>query len=440
MRSLRARLMALLMGTVLSAWIATALFTYFDARHEIDEMLDAHLAQSAGMLVAQVGREAHALESAVTARAHRYERAVAFQLWENGALRLRSSGAPEERLSSTAEGFSDSTIEGKRWRVFGRLDADGRYLIQVGERYSLREELAESVASHLLHPLAVALPAIALLIWLAIGWGIGPLYRIAREVSGRAPDNLSPLDGAGAPREVTPLLRSLNSLLERVAASIDKERRFTSDAAHELRTPLAAVKTQVQVAMGARDAQERDRALGQALAGVDRTTRLVEQLLAIARLEPGAAPLRRLPLRLDEAAAACLAELAPAAAVRRIEVALEGSAVTVLADPLLLGVLLRNLVDNALRYTPDGGAVDVTTEPHEAGAALVVEDTGPGIPPAELERATERFYRVLGSGEPGSGLGLSIVKRIAELHGADLRLGSGASGRGLRVEVVFPAP
>lgn len=439
MRSLRARLLALLLGTVLAAWIATALFTYFDARHEIDEMLDAHLAQSAGLLVAQVGHEVHELESEVTERAHRYERAVAFQVWEDGKLLLRSVGAPEQRLSGTAEGFSDSRIDGRRWRVFGRRDAEGRYLVQVGERYQLREELARSVASHLMHPLVIALPALAVLIWLAIGWGLSPLARIAREVGGRAPDNLTPLDAAGVPREVTPLLRGLNALFGRVAASMDKERRFTADAAHELRTPLAAVKTQAQVALGARSAQERERALHQVIAGVDRTAHLVEQLLVLARLDPGAAVLQRQPVRLDELAAACLAELAPAAAAKRIDVGLEGKGgVTVAADPVLLGILLRNLVDNAVRYTPAGGAVSVVTEQRGAGAVLMVEDNGPGIPAAERSRVTERFYRVLGSGEEGSGLGLSIAQRIAELHGATLRLGEGRDGRGLRVEVVFP--
>jgi two-component system sensor histidine kinase QseC len=429
----------LLLGTVLAAWLATAMFTYFDAGHEIDEMLDAHLAQSAGLLLAQVGHEVHELESGVTARAHRYERTVAFQVWKEGTLLLRSSGAPSERLSATAEGFSDSLIDGRHWRVFGRRDAEGRYLVQVGERYKLREELARSVASHLMHPLVIALPALALLVWLATGWGLRPLARIAREVQGRAPDNLTPLDAAGVPREVTPLLHALNALFARVAASMDKERRFTADAAHELRTPLAAVKTQAQVALGARSAQERERALQQVVAGADRTAHLVEQLLVLARLDPGAAVLQRQPVRLDEVAAACLAELAPVAAAKRIDVGLEaGGGVTVAGDPVLLGILLRNLVDNAVRYNSAGGAVSVAVEQRDAGAVLVVEDNGPGIPAAERGRVTERFYRVLGSGEEGSGLGLSIVQRIAELHGAVLRLGEGRDGRGLRVEVVFP--
>lgn len=426
MRSLRARLLILLAGTLLAAWTATALFTYFDARREIDAMLDAHLAQSASMLA-----EPGSLPAT--------ERTVAFQLWHGEVLRLRSADAPETPLSGTADGFSDSLIGGNRWRVFGRSDTQGRVVL-VAERHALRQELAQSVASHLLHPLAVALPALALLIWLAIDWGLRPLRRIAREVAGRAPDKLAPIDAAGAPRETAPLLHSLNALLARVSASMDKERRFTADAAHELRTPLAAVKTQLQVAIGARDAQERERALSQALAGIDRSTRLVEQLLALARLEPGAGVLQRRQVRLDEAAAASLADLAPKAAARRIELALDGSAVTIAADPVLLAVLLRNLIDNAVRYSPDGGTVSVHTQDRDAGAALVVEDTGPGVPADLLQRATERFYRAPGSTGAGSGLGLSIVERIVHLHEGALRLGPGTGGRGLRVEVVFPPP
>lgn len=457
MRSLRARLLTLLAGTLLAAWTATALFTYFDARREIDSMLDAHLAQSASMLVAQGGREALAGPDAQAGPEMQRsrgpeepapaapgglppnDRTVAFQLWEGDHLRLRSADAPAEPLSGTAEGFSDSLIAGNRWRVFGRSDAQGRVVL-VGERHSLREELAQSVARHLLHPLAVALPALALLIWLAIDWGLRPLRRIAREVAGRAPDRLVPLDASAAPRETAPLLHSLNTLLARVSASMDKERRFTSDAAHELRTPLAAVKTQVQVAMGARDASQRERALSQALAGIDRSTRLVEQLLALARLEPGAGVLHRRQVRLDEAAAACLAEMAPKAAARRIDLALDGPAVTIAADPVLLQVLLRNLIDNAVRHSPDGGAVSVSTQARNAGAALVVEDTGSGIPAELLQRATEPFYRVPGSTGAGSGLGLSIVERVAQLHDGAVRLGPGTGERGLRVEVVFPQP
>lgn len=437
-RSLRTRLLVPLAGTILAAWVATAVFTYLDARGEIDEMLDAQLAQSAGLLVAQVGPDAHALQAVVVAPAHRHERALAFQVWEDQVVRIRSEGAPAQRLSASAEGFSDSIVAGERWRVFGRRSADGAWLVQVGEPYALRQALAGSVASHLLQPLALALPALAALIWLAVGWGVAPLAKMARELAARAPDDMSPLRADDAPDEVMPLVRSLDALFSRVASSIEKERRFTADAAHELRTPLAALKTQAQVALGARDAPERDRALRQVIAGVDRAARLVDQLLTMAKLEQAGIEPELRPVRLDEAAAACLAELAPFAAARDVDAGLDGEDVKVAADPVLLAVLLRNLVENALRYTPAGGAVSVETCRGEHGPVLVVEDDGPGIPEQDRERATERFYRMLGSGEQGSGLGLSIAARIAVLHDAELALLSGADGRGLRVEVRFP--
>lgn len=440
MKSLRARLLVLLLATVLLAWIATAVFSYFDVRHEINEMLDAHLAQSASLLVAQSGGELHEPAGEDAERVHKYEREVAFQIWERGELRMRSASAPGVHLSRVSEGFSNSVIDGRRWRVFSRLDEEGRYVVQVGEVYKFREELAASVAGHLMHPLAVALPALAVLIWLGTAWGLAPLKRLARDVAMRAPDNLAPLNSAGVPNEVRPLLGALNALFSRLRASLEKERRFTADAAHELRTPLAAIKTQAQVAQAARSGEERERALRNVASGVDRTTRLVEQLLALARLDPDAAAAERRVVDLVQLASESLKDIAPEAASKRIELGLEGeTGVTVSGDAGLLHLLLRNLLDNAVRYTPAGGSVTVRVERRGAGVALLVTDTGPGIAPAERARVTERFYRVLGSGEEGSGLGLSIVSQVAELHGATLSLHAADGASGLRVEVTFPA-
>lgn len=440
MKSLRARLLVLLLATVLLGWIATAVFSYFDVRHEINEMLDAHLAQSASLLVAQTGGELQEPVRDGAGRVHKYEREVAFQIWDRGELHMRSASAPGVHLSGVFEGFSDSTIDGRRWRVFSRRDEEGRYVVQVGEVYKFREELAASVAGHLMHPLTVALPALAVLIWLGTAWGLAPLKRLARDVAMRAPDNLAPLNSAGAPNEVVPLLGALNALFARVRASLERERRFTADAAHELRTPLAAIKTQAQVAQAARSGEERERALRNVASGVDRTTRLVEQLLALARLDPGAAAVERHAVDLMELASGALKDIAPEAASKQIELGLEGeTGVTVSGDAGLLHLLLRNLLDNAVRYTPAGGSVTVRVERRGAEVTLLVTDTGPGIAPAERARVTERFYRVLGSGEEGSGLGLSIVSQVAELHGATLALHAADGASGLRVEVTFRA-
>jgi len=437
--SLRRRLLFLLSGTVLAAWLATAAFTYFDAREEIGEMLDAHLAQSAGLIAAQLEHEIDDDHAARTPRQYKHERKIAFQVWDRkGRLLLRSASAPEVQLQSRSEGYGDAVIDGKRWRIFSRWDESRQYLVQVGERYELRDELAQSVASHLLHPLAVALPALALLIWLGVGAGLAPLGGVAREVARRAPDNLAPLDEASAPREISPLIGALNALFDRLRTSLEQERRFTADAAHELRTPLAAVKTQAQVALGASSDAARDRALANVVAGADRAARLVEQLLVLARLDPQTALTPGQTVDLRELARQGTAEIAPAAAARGVEVGLvPGDAAPVAGDAVLLAVLLRNLLDNAVRYTPSGGEVEVSVERTSGGVSLAVIDNGPGIPEAERGKVFERFHRLLGSGEEGSGLGLSIVRRIADLHRAGVSLDTGPGGRGLRVEVRF---
>lgn len=438
--SLRRRLLWLLSGAVLLAWVATAFFTYFDARQQIGHMLDTHLVQSAGLVAAQMEHEGDAVADVGAPRQYKQESGSIFQVWDrHAALRLRSANAPQTRLSVLDAGFSEATIGDERWRIFSRWDDSGRYLVQMGERFALREELAQSVASHLLHPLAVALPVLAILIWFSVRAGLLPLGLVARQVQSRAPDNLAPLGEEAVPREVSPLVQALNALFARVRASFEQERRFTADAAHELRTPLAGVKTQAQVALAADSPQERHRALSQVVQGVDRATHLVEQLLVLARLDPQAHLPSAAAVDLHGLAASCVAEQAQCAADKNVELGLDatGDAV-VLGDPTLLAVLLRNLIDNAIRYAPAGGAVDVTVARAPGGITLRVADNGPGIPELERARVFDRFYRVLGSTEDGSGLGLSIVQRIADLHHAAIRLLQGPGGHGLVVEVLFP--
>lgn len=437
--SLRRRLLFLLTGTVLTAWLATALFTYFDARHEIGELFDAHLAQSAGLIAAQLEHEIERDPEHQQPRQYQHERKIAFQVWDRqGRLLLHSASAPPARLLDLAEGFGDTTLENQRWRVFSRRDESRRFVVQVGEQYEVRDELAKSVASHLLHPLYLALPALALLIWFAVGSGLAPLAGIAREVARRAPDNLAPIESSQAPQEVSPLLTALNRLFERLRNSLEQERRFTADAAHELRTPLAALKIQAQVALGAKAEAQRSDALAKVLAGTDRATHLVEQLLVLARLDPQAAIAPDRPVELHALAQQGLAEIAPLAARKEIELELApGGPVLVVGDALLLAVLLRNLLDNAVRYTPAGGVVRVVVDASPQGPQLTVTDSGPGIPEADRARVFERFHRGLGHGEEGSGLGLSIAQRIADLHGARIALVAGDHGQGLRVSVHF---
>ena len=256
--SIRRTLLVVVLAAVAATWLATAIVSYFDARHELDELLDAHLAQSASLLVAQAGHESGEIELEHSPQLHPYGRRVVFQFWENGVvLRLHSANAPNVRLSPESEGFSDVDIDGRAWRVFSGWDAERRYLVQIGERRGTRDEIVAQIAKNLLWPLAVALPALGLLVWLGIDRALRPLRLINRQVEHRAPDNLLELDAADVPAEVVPRRGEyFNRLFGRVRASIENERRFTADAAHELRTPLAALRAQAQVARGADDATE----------------------------------------------------------------------------------------------------------------------------------------------------------------------------------------
>jgi two-component system sensor histidine kinase QseC len=437
--SLKRRLLLGLLAVVAVVWLATSAYSYLDATHEINELLDAHLAQSASLIVAQVGHDLEEIDLEHAPKTDRSARRVAFQIWERGSvLRLHSADAPQSRLSRREEGYSDATIDGRSWRVFSIWDAKRKFLVQIAERDEARREIAAGIATNLLLPLLVALPVLALFVWLSIGRALVPLNRLGRDVEQRKADDLRALAPEGAPREVVPLVRSLNALFERVGRLVENERRFTADAAHELRTPLAALKTQAQVAKGASEDAARQHALDGVIEGCDRATRLVDQLLTLARLEPDAVRPAG-GCELVSLARQLVAELAPFALSKHVEIDLRGSEpVSVEGHSDLLSVLLRNLVDNAIRYSPRGSSVNVDIARTGDAAIIAVTDEGPGIAPGERARIGQRFYRVLGTGQSGSGLGLSIVRRIAEIHSAQLRFQEGEKGKGLRVVVELP--
>jgi two-component system sensor histidine kinase QseC len=441
--SLRGRLVLLLAIATVAVWASAAFWAYLDSRQEISRMMDAQLAQSAAILHAQAGHELDEMVVDEIGTGHKYERKIAFQIWDRkGRLVLHSRGAPETPLHEGGAGFADVSIGGKAWRVFALRDAGRGLTVQVGERRELREELAADAARHLLHPMLFALPMLGILIWLAVTRGLEPLRRAAQDVSGRSRDHLAPLPAAGAPHEVRPLLDALNALFARVRSTMDRERRFTADAAHELRTPLAAIKTQAQVAQAAGDPRSRGHALDQVVAGADRATHLVAQLLTLARLDPQDGLPETTTVDLGRLARELLAELGPLALAKRIDVELDAApSCTVDGDPTMLSILLRNLVDNAMRYTQRGGSlrVRVGAGGDGTGAWLEVQDNGPGIPSSQRDKVLERFYRIEGSGESGSGLGLSIAQRIVELHRAKLELLDAVPGPGLRARVTFPA-
>jgi two-component system sensor histidine kinase QseC len=436
--SMRRQLLVLLLGAVAIVWIATAVVSYFDARHELDELLDAHLAQSASLLIAQAGHDLEEIDEHAE-DVHRYARRVAFQFWRHGkSLELHSKNAPDVRLSAREEGFSDVRVDGRRWRVFSAWDRERRYLVQVGEQAATRDAIVGAMLRGMLLPLAVALPVLAILLWLAIERALRPLRTLGRQVAHRAPDHLGAIDVGSAPAEVAPLVADLNRLFDRVRVSIDNERRFTADAAHELRTPLAAIRAQAQVARGASADTERTHALDGVIAGCDRATHLVDQLLTLARLEPERFHANRQPVELRAIAQDAVRDIAPLGLARSVEVALhDGTSAPVRADARLLGILLRNLLDNAIRYSPVHAVVRVIVGVRDRRPFVTVEDAGPGVPPEARADLGQRFRRFADADTAGTGLGLSIVKRIAELHGADVAFDAAAAG-GLAVTVSFP--
>ena len=447
--SLRARLLGGVLGAVAIAWIGVAIAGYLRSRAEMEELFDAHLAQSAALLVAQISGsgdedddEEFELELEHAPELHRYARNVAFQVWERGRkLRVHSRSAPREKLSATEDGFSDATVDGARWRVFSTWALDRRVLVQMAERADARDAVTAQIAGHLLLPLLVALPLLGVGLMIAIGRALAPLHALAGAVAARDPQHLAPVAAEHVPREVRALVDRLNELFARIELSLERERAFTADAAHELRTPLAAIRAQAQVAQRSRSDAERAHALEQVIAGCDRATRLSEQLLTLARVEAGEWPERLVPCDLGDVAREVLAEVAQAAHSRGVTVELHADAsVRVAGDAPLLHVLLRNLVDNAVRYGTGGSAVRVEIERRASQPVLRIIDQGPGVPAAERARVLDRFHRGLGATESGAGLGLAIAARIAALHGATLTLDEGPNGRGLAVTVRWPIP
>lgn len=448
-RSLQGRLLALVLATVSVVWLAASALSWWEARHELDELLDGHLAQAASLLVVQrAGHGSHEDddddERVEAPMLHRYGPKAAFQIWHEGRLSLRSSNTPAEPMAQTRSGFETVTMNGERWRVFATRGAKRDIQVYVGEQLESRDSILQGMLRGLLGPMLIALPLMALLLWWAVRRGLVPLHRIGLAIAQREPRALQPIaaDAAGEnmPSELAPLVDALNGLFERIATMLDSERRFTADAAHELRTPIAAIRAQAQVAQGAGgDEQGRQRALAATLAACDRATRLVEQLLTLARLEssadgPGDA------VDLSHVAREVLAELAPAALSRGQSIELEADvAVPVRGSATLLSVLVRNLADNALRYSPDGARVVVTVGLSQGRPLLTVDDSGRGLSDEQQQRLGERFFRVLGTAATGSGLGWSIVRRIAAVHRAEVTTGRSAALGGLSVRVVFAA-
>jgi two-component system sensor histidine kinase QseC len=371
---------------------------------------------------------------------HKYAPQVAFQVFHEGKLITRSSNAGQQPMSTVTSGFATvEFVDRQKWRVFATTGSESDIQVYVAEKLDSRSAILWAVLRSMLWPLVFALPFFGLAVWWSVRRGLAPLRHLSDSLTHRQAQALDAVPLQGMPSELLPLAQALNTLLDRIGQMLLSERRFTADAAHELRTPIAAIRAQAQVALGAGDnAAEREHALQATLGGCDRATRLVEQLLTLARLEAApAAPAT--PVDLCAVARRIAADLAPVALARQQVLELQAQkSCAVAADEMLLGVLVRNLLDNALRYSPVGARVQVSLECISGQTRLTVEDSGPGMTPAEMARLGERFYRVLGNDQPGSGLGWSIVKRLATVFRAEVAARHSSALGGLAVEVRWP--
>lgn len=431
MKSLRVRLSITLLLAALLAAVLLGMITYRHTLAENEALFDYQLRQTALSLRDQgvvpnrpgMGPEDEGME-------------VVVQIWTmNGTILYLSH--PWAVLPDRATlGFSDVNAGGRRWRVYTMM-AHNR-VIQVAQPFEIRRDLAANAAWHSLSPLLIFAPLMALLIWFLVGRALRPLRRLEREVTQRDAATLDAVSEQDLPSEIAPVAYALNSLLARLKRAFAVQRAFVADAAHELRSPLTALKLQLQLLDRAPDAQARAGAMAKLHEGVDRASRLIEQLLVAARSEAAGETRSMQQVNLAELMRLAIAEMFPLAQAKRIAIDFDApEELHLIADAEGLKTLMRNLLDNAIRYTPAGGTVHAAAAADGQGATLMVEDSGPGIAESERERVFQRFYRGMATEQEGSGLGLAIVKNVVDQHRATIQLGTSSLG-GLRIAIHFP--
>lgn len=445
MRSIERYLLAWITGALFLGAVLVALVTYLVTLDEMNEAFDADLQNVAEAISSyrNSGRGpdvAQAYKPPERGGPDDPTQIVAL-IWNSAGERFYASDPRVNIPFSTTEGLARISVEGEDWIVYTRVrDA----VTQAAQRVSARREMAGEAAAKLLAPLLVLAFIVGGLLVFALRRGLQPLDRAARDVAMRSARSLEPIPEQGFPREIGPLVASINDLMSRLATAFSAQRRFLADAAHELRTPVTALRLQLQGLKRAPDDVARAEALADLEAGIERSQRLVEQLMQVARTEPDGEETRREPVDLGAVVRSVVAALSIKAEHKGLDLgATAPDGLVVEGDPDQLTVLLNNLVENAIRYTPAGGVIDVEAGQRDGCAMLRVVDTGPGIPESERERVFDRFYRIDSGGDPardtiGSGLGLAIVKAIAQRHHARISLSTPSSGQGLEVGVVFP--
>ena len=434
--SLRTRLLWFLLAAIAATAVAQALIAYQTARAETDEIFDYQMQQMAKSL--RSGLPTSERES-LPHESHEEEHFdFAVQVWTIDGALVFQSAEPAALSQHAAPGFSDLNAKGTTYRVFATRSRS--HIVQVSQDMSARREMASALALRTVAPVALMAPALMLVVWWVVRTSLAPVTRVRRQVAERQVDDLTEVSEDDLPDEIRPLVHELNLLFKRVRQAFDAQSDFVADAAHELRSPLAALKLQVLGLQRAADSAAREVAVSRLTAGIDRATRLVEQLLVLARQQANAATGRKPEaLSLADLARLAVADSAVLAQARRIDLGVaESEQGQISGHPEALRILMRNLLDNAIKYTPVGGTVDVRVSRDQDDLLLGVEDSGAGIAEQDRVRVMDRFYRVAGTQSTGSGLGLAIVKSIADLHGATLSLSHSTRLSGLRVELRFP--
>lgn len=458
--SIRRRLVLLVLASIALVWGIALVSSYQQATREVSEWEEARLAELAQILALLDERNLTTLANArIDVREEEkggepgandsddddaLPRDALFQVHRAngevlaGSPQLRALNAWDLPLPA-ASGTQDITLGGQTFHSFTLRDAALGHSVRVFEPANTRSDLVSGVASRIARPTLIGLPVLALLVWFSIGWSLAPLRVLSEAIRARDINRLEPVDIGRAPTEVRPLVDAINLLLSRLLHSLERERAFTADAAHELKTPLAAIKVQAQVALAEPDRALQRVAMERVVQGVDRSARLAEQLLLLARLDVHE-KMSAEPLEPASVAKRALLANERNAQQKNVSVTLTGDMrAEINAEPVLIGILLDNLLDNAIKYGRADGRIEVTVLHAGERVHLTVRDDGPGVAAGELDRLTHRFFRATGNQATGSGLGLSIVARIAEHFGASLHLGVGIDGRGLSVEVSFPA-
>jgi len=432
MNSIRVRLLLSLLAMLAAAALVMGWFTYRNVLTETEALFDYQLRQMALSLRDQ-GEIAPGQASALADE----QLDFVVQIWTVDGRSIYASREHSTLPERALLGLADISVQGKTWRTFGV--ATPTRVIQVAQPRQIRQRLAADAALRSVAPLLYIAPLLALVIWWLAALTLAPLRRVAADVRERDEHSLQPLPGEGLPDEVAPLVQALNALLQRLGVSLNTQRAFVADAAHELRSPLTVLKLQLQLLQRAPDEAARTAAIAALGDGITRAARLVEQLLALARSEPGAPVPASARVDLSELVRQAVADTLPLAQSRGTTLALFADApVPVNGDAAALAALVRNLADNAVRYSPPGAQVELHVSTDAGMPTLQVDDNGPGIPPEDHERVFDRFYRRASGDEPGSGLGLAIVRSVAQQHGARVALAPSKLG-GLQVTVRFPS-